>query len=355
MNGAFTITAMIDAVRWVRNPENRNEVHVLDQRLLPLREEFVVCFDHLEMASAIRNMVVRGAPAIGIAAAFGVALGSQAFRSGEGIPYEAYMEGVTRILGETRPTAVNLFWALARMKPLWSSGSGSAPAGTELLFREAQHIKEEDIRLNRAMGEHGQILLADNCTVLTHCNAGALATGGFGTALGVIRAAIGAGKTVRVYADETRPYLQGSRLTAYELMEDGIPTTLITDGMGASLMAKKKIDAVIVGADRVTRNGDVANKIGTYGLAVLSRAHGIPFYVAAPFSTIDFTLSSGDEIPIEERSPQEITHIGPGIRIAPEGVSVYNPAFDVTPSELITAIITEKGVFKPSELRSMAS
>ncbi|MHB1605696.1 MAG: S-methyl-5-thioribose-1-phosphate isomerase [Leptospirales bacterium] len=345
---------MIDAVRWVRNPENRNEVHLLDQRLLPLREEFIVCSDHLEMASSIRNMVVRGAPAIGIAAAFGVALGAQSFRPDAGISYETYMEGVSRILGETRPTAVNLFWALDRMKKLWSAGSGPALPSADLLFHEAQHIKDEDIRLNRSMGEHGQRLLANTCTVLTHCNAGALATGGYGTALGVIRAGIGAGKTIRVYADETRPYLQGSRLTAYELMEDGIPTTLITDGMGASLMAKKKIDAVIVGADRVTRNGDVANKIGTYGLAVLSRFHGIPFYVAAPFSTIDFTLSSGDQIPIEERSPEEVTHIGPGIRIAPEGVLVYNPAFDVTPAELITAIITEKGVFKPSELRSMA-
>lgn len=346
---------MIDAVRWVRTPENRHEVHVLDQRLLPLRTEFVVCSDHLEMASSIRNMVVRGAPAIGIAAAFGVALGSQSFRADAGIPYSDYMEGVSRILGETRPTAVNLFWALNRMKALWFPESDSVlPAGTELLFQEAQHIKEEDVRLNMAMGDHGQRLLPETCTVLTHCNAGALATGGFGTALGVIRAAVGAGKVIRVFADETRPYLQGARLTAYELMEDGIPTTLITDGMGASLMAKKKIDAVIVGADRVTSNGDVANKIGTYGLAVLSRAHGIPFYVAAPFSTIDFSLSSGDRIPIEERSPDEVTHIGPDIRIAPEGVSVYNPAFDVTPAEYITAIITEKGVFKPSEIRSMA-
>ncbi len=345
---------MVDAVRWVRTPENRHEVHVLDQRLLPLRTEFVVCSDHLEMASSIRDMVVRGAPAIGIAAAFGVALGSQSFRPDAGISYPVYMEGVSRILGETRPTAVNLFWALNRMKPLWVSSPAGSPAPTDLLFHEAQHIKDEDVRLNQAMGAHGQLLLPDTCTVLTHCNAGALATGGFGTALGVIRAAIGAGKVIRVFADETRPYLQGARLTAYELLEDGIPTTLITDGMGASLMAKKKIDAVIVGADRVTANGDVANKIGTYGLAVLARAHGIPFYVAAPFSTIDFSLSSGEQIPIEERSPNEITHIGPGVRIAPEGVSVYNPAFDVTPAAFITAIMTEKGVFKPSEIRSMA-
>ena len=346
---------MIDAVRWVQNPEKLHEVHVLDQRLLPMRTEFMVCRNADDMAIAIRDMVVRGAPAIGISAAFGVALGSQSFDSASGIAYRNHMEEVSRVLGSTRPTAVNLFWAIERMRALWKDQAGTdSSAMTESLFREAQIIKNEDIRMNRKMGDHGQALLPERATVLTHCNAGALATGGFGTALGVIRAAVNAGKSIRVYADETRPYLQGARLTAYELVEDGIPTTLITDGMGASLMAKKKIDAVIVGADRVTANGDVANKIGTYALAVLARAHGIPFYVAAPFSTIDFSMASGSSIPIEERSSREITHIGPDVRIAPEGVSVYNPAFDVTPGELITAIITEKGVFRPEELRQMS-
>lgn len=346
---------MIDAVRWVQNPEKLHEVHVLDQRLLPMRTEFMVCRNADDMAIAIRDMVVRGAPAIGISAAFGVALGSQSFDSASGIAYRNHMEEVSRLLGSTRPTAVNLFWAIERMRALWKDQAGTdSSAMTESLFREAQIIKDEDIRMNRKMGDHGQALLPESATVLTHCNAGALATGGFGTALGVIRAAVNAGKSIRVYADETRPYLQGARLTAYELVEDGIPTTLITDGMGASLMAKKKIDAVIVGADRVTANGDVANKIGTYALAVLARAHGIPFYVAAPFSTIDFSMASGSSIPIEERSSREITHIGPDVRIAPEGVSVYNPAFDVTPGELITAIITEKGVFRPEELRQMS-
>ncbi len=346
---------MIDAVRWVRTPENQHEVHVLDQRLLPLRTEFMVCRNADDMAVAIRDMVVRGAPAIGISAAFGVALGSQSFDSASGISYRKHMEEVSRLLGSTRPTAVNLFWAIERMRFLWKDQAGTDSSSmTESLFREAQIIKDEDIRMNRKMGEHGQALLPQSATVLTHCNAGALATGGFGTALGVIRAAVNAGKSIRVFADETRPYLQGARLTAYELVEDGIPTTLITDGMGASLMAKKKIDAVIVGADRVTANGDVANKIGTYALAVLARAHGIPFYVAAPFSTIDFSMASGSSIPIEERSSREITHIGPDVRIAPEGVSVYNPAFDVTPGEFITAIITEKGVFRPEELRQMS-
>lgn len=348
---------MVDAVKWVRLPDDTHEVHLLDQRALPLRTEYVVCRDHDDMARGIKEMVVRGAPAIGISAAFGVALGAQAFvRQSLLDDFLSYMEDVSSILAGTRPTAVNLFWAIQRMRPFWERGNReNASTIMEGLFKEAQRVKDEDIRINRSMGGHGQKLLSDGSTILTHCNAGALATGGYGTALGVIRAAVEAGKTIRVFADETRPYLQGARLTAYELVQDGIPTTLITDGMAASLMAMKKIDAVIVGADRVTANGDVANKIGTYGLAVLARAHGIPFYVAAPFSTIDFEMSSGTQIPIEQRSPDEVTHIGAGFRIAPEGVSVYNPAFDVTPAELVTAIITEKGVFKPSDLRSKAS
>jgi methylthioribose-1-phosphate isomerase len=260
------------------------------------------------------------------------------------------MEKIARTISETRPTAVNLFWAVDRMRPLWQRVSSLPPhERTQALFKEAQSIKEDDIARNRKIGSFGQALLPQSATVLTHCNAGALATGGYGTALGVIRGAIEAGKSIRVIADETRPYLQGARLTAYELASDGIPTTLITDSMAAMVMSQGKVNAVIVGADRIAANGDTANKIGTYGLAVLAKEHGIPFYVAAPFSTIDPQTPTGKTIPIEERSPREVTHSG-NTRIAPEGISVYNPAFDVTPASYITAIITEKGVFSPEDL-----
>lgn len=337
------------------SPKNGSpSLHLIDQRRLPLETVTVTSTDHQGVANSIREMVVRGAPAIGIAAAYGLAIGSHEFNR-ETIhgDYPDWMEKVSRTLGKTRPTAVNLFWAIDRMRSVWSDlhAKGITPSEiTRVLCDEARSIHEEDIAQNRAMGKFGESLFPESGSVLTHCNAGALATGGYGTALGVIRAAVEAGKKIHVFADETRPYLQGARLTAYELMADHIPTTLITDGMSASLMAKGRISAVIVGADRITRNGDVANKIGTYALSVLAHYHKIPFYVAAPFSTIDFAMATGSLIPIEERSSDEVTTIGPGVRVAPIGVDVYNPAFDVTPAELITRIITERGVFKPHDL-----
>jgi len=329
-------------------------LHLIDQRRLPLETVTVTSTDHQGVANSIREMVVRGAPAIGIAAAYGIAIGSYEFTREkiDGL-YPDWMEKVSRTLGKTRPTAVNLFWAIDRMRSVWSDlhAKGLTPVEvTRVLYDEAIAIHEEDIAQNRAMGKLGEPLFPESGSILTHCNAGALATGGYGTALGVIRAAVEAGKKIHVFADETRPYLQGARLTAYELMADNIPTTLITDGMSASLMAKGKISAVIVGADRITRNGDVANKIGTYALSVLAHYHKIPFYVAAPFSTIDFVMETGNLIPIEERSSEEVTTIGHGTRVAPIGVNVYNPAFDVTPAELVTRIITERGVFKPQDL-----
>ncbi|MCL4485180.1 MAG: S-methyl-5-thioribose-1-phosphate isomerase [Nitrospirae bacterium] len=342
---------MVEAIWTVRKENGNMEVHLIDQRHLPSREIVVECRSHGEMADAIREMVVRGAPAIGISAAFGIALGAQEF-AGVRDPGEFMkkMETVERTLAATRPTAVNLFWALSRMRPLWETIASRAPEErTTTLFREAQAIKDDDIARNRKIGAFGQALLPQSAHVLTHCNAGALATGGYGTALGVIRGAVEAGKSVKVFADETRPYLQGARLTAYELAADNIPVTLITDSMAAMVMAQGKVNAVIVGADRIAANGDTANKIGTYGLAVLAREHGIPFYVAAPFSTIDPETPTGRTIPIEERSSREVTHSGE-IRMAPEGISVFNPAFDVTPAKYITAIITEKGVFSPEEL-----
>ena len=280
---------MVEAIWTVRKENGNTEVHLIDQRLLPSREIVVECRSHGEMADAIREMVVRGAPAIGISAAFGVALGAQEL-AGVRDPEEftKRMETVERTLAATRPTAVNLFWALSRMRPLWETIAPRTPEErTTTLFREAQAIKDDDIARNRKIGSFGQALLPQSANVLTHCNAGALATGGYGTALGVIRGAVEAGKSVKVFADETRPYLQGARLTAYELAADKIPVTLITDSMAAMVMAQGKVNAVIVGADRIAANGDTANKIGTYGLAVLAREHGIPFYVAAPFSTID--------------------------------------------------------------------
>ena len=337
------------------SPKNGHPaLHLIDQRRLPLETVTVTSTDHHDVANSIREMVVRGAPAIGIAAAYGVAIGSYEFTRGKiDGSYSDWMEKVSRTLGKTRPTAVNLFWAIDRMRSVWSNlhQKGLTPLDiTKVLYDEARSIHEEDIAQNRAMGKFGQGLFPESGSILTHCNAGALATGGYGTALGVIRAAVEAGKKIHVFADETRPYLQGARLTAYELMADNIPTTLITDGMSASLMAKGRISAVIVGADRITRNGDVANKIGTYALSVLAHYHKIPFYVAAPFSTIDFVMETGNLIPIEERSADEVTTIGQGTRVAPVGVDVYNPAFDVTPAELITRIITERGVFKPQDL-----
>jgi methylthioribose-1-phosphate isomerase len=321
-------------------------LEMLDQRVLPDSQVYVRYEDARSVAAGIRDMVVRGAPAIGCAAAYGVALEAQSAARGSRSEFASAMKSAFTVLQESRPTAVNLFWALARMRARLDACGDAAPPETASALLEAAHqISAEDVQLNRAMGEHGAALLASSARVLTHCNAGALATAGHGTALGVIRSAIEAGKHIEVYADETRPFLQGARLTAWELQQDGIPVTLIADSAAAFMMSRSRIDAVIVGADRVAANGDVANKIGTYPLAVMARRHGLPFYVACPLSTIDVTIATGADIPIEERSGDEVTGYR-GHRWAPEGVAVSNPVFDVTPADLVTALITEKGVVR---------
>jgi len=326
-------------------------VRILDQSRLPDTVEFVECRDYETVGIAIKELWVRGAPAIGITAAMGVALGAQAIKA---TAFDAFRKAVGVIadhLAATRPTAVNLFWAIDRMKRrLDALRDEPIPAIKLKLIAEAQAVLDEDIAMNRAMGRHGAAVIGDGQTILTHCNAGALATGGYGTALGVVRAAWEEGKKIRVVADETRPVLQGARLTAWELMQDGIPVTLITDNMAGALMQQGRIHVCVVGADRITANGDVANKIGTYSVAVLAHAHGIPFYVAAPSSTIDLSMASGGLIPIEQRDPREVTHVRGKEPIAPDGCEVLNPAFDVTPARLITGIITEKGIFKPGDL-----
>lgn len=317
---------------------------LLDQRLLPVEEVWLEYTDYREVAEAIRSMVVRGAPAIGVTAAFGAALGAREISSGDFDGFFAEFEQVCALLGATRPTAVNLFWALQRMKDCARANRSLPLAELKArLLAEALEMAAEDERINRAMGGHGAALIPDGGRVLTHCNAGALATAGYGTALGVIRAAVEAGKKVTVLADETRPWLQGARLTAWELQRDNIPVTLICDNMAGYLMSQGEIDCVIVGADRIAANGDTANKIGTYTVAVLAREHGLPFYVAAPISTIDLSLATGKLIPIEERDRREVTHSGER-QLAPDGVAVRNPAFDVTPARLISAIITERGI-----------
>jgi len=321
-----------------------DKVFMIDQRLLPEKEIYREYSSYLEVAEAIKEMVVRGAPAIGVAAAMGIALGAREIESDDVDSFSKQFSEVCSVIGSTRPTAVNLFWAIERMKRLFeASRTETVEAIKGILKQEAISICHEDIAINRKIGKNGGVLLKDGSTVLTHCNAGALATAGYGTALGVIRGAIDDGKNIKVLADETRPFLQGARLTAWELMKDGIDVTVITDNMAGHLMKKGEVDAVVVGADRIAANGDVANKIGTYMVAVLAARHGIPFYVAAPLSTIDLAMSTGDDIPIEERTPTEVTHIK-GSRITPEGVKIKNPAFDVTPAELVTAIITEAGV-----------
>jgi methylthioribose-1-phosphate isomerase len=324
---------------------------LLDQRVLPGKEAVLRYSDASGVAEAIRTMVVRGAPAIGVTAAFGLVLAVASARGGKR-PWRTGFDAAAKELGETRPTAVNLFWAIERMRRAASALPDDAEAAMRLLEKEAVAIYEEDLSANRAMGAHGARLLPDGASVLTHCNAGALATAGYGTALGVIRAAVDSGKRIHVYVDETRPFLQGARLTAWELMKDRIPCTLITDNMAAKLLGDGKIQAAIVGADRIARNGDVANKIGTYGVAVLCRAHKVPFYVAAPCSTIDTGVRTGKGIPIEERDANEVTHLM-GKRIAPEGVHVFNPSFDVTPARYVTAIVTEKGVLHPPLSRAI--
>jgi len=327
---------------------------LLDQRKLPLEETYIECRTEDETAEAIQTMVVRGAPAIGIAASYGIALAAARHAgSGAGAQREA-LERSARMLGATRPTAVNLFWAIKKMMAHVDE-SGSAPdalAGELLRLAEAMH--EEDAAVCRKIGDLGAELLPEESSVLTHCNAGALATAGYGTAGGVIRSGFRDGRVREVYVDETRPFLQGARLTAWELSRDGVPVVLITDNMAAHCMRLGKIDAVVVGADRVAANGDVANKIGTYGLAVLAREHNIPFYVAAPTSTIDMEAKSGADIPIEERPEEEVRTFG-GALVAPEDVRVYNPAFDVTPARFVDALVTEKGMVRLSEGESLGS
>jgi len=331
-------------------------VRMIDQRKLPTIEEYPTFKNYEEVADAIKVMVVRGAPAIGVAAAMGVALGVRDSSAKNIAELREHFKQITDTLASTRPTAVNLFWAIERMKRVFrevATDGADKRSVAQRLIQEALAIQNEDIESNRRMGQFGQELLPNSGTVLTHCNAGALATAGYGTALGVIRAAVENGKRLRVLADETRPFLQGARLTAWELWKDDIDVRVISDNMAGSLMRQGLIDVVIVGADRIAANGDVANKIGTYSVAVLARQHEIPFYVAAPFSTLDLNISDGSHIPIEQRDPTEVTHMG-GVRIVPDGVSVFNPAFDVTPQEFVTAIITDRGVALPPYNESLA-
>jgi methylthioribose-1-phosphate isomerase len=319
-------------------------VRFIDQTKLPTEETYVTCGNYEEVANAIRSMIVRGAPAIGVATAMGVALGTLQSTAKTLPELERELDTICNVLAGTRPTAVNLFWAIRRMRDKFNQLRSLPVAQIKSEFvAEAQNMLVEDIAANEAMGKHGAVLLPTSGGVLTHCNAGALATAGYGTALGVIRAAVESGKQIEVFVDETRPFLQGSRLTAWELMKDGISTTLIADNMAGAMMRLGKIGAVIVGADRIAANGDVANKIGTYTVAVLAREHGIPFYVAAPISTVDLNTADGSEIPIEQRASTEVTHLA-GKQIAPDAVRVENPAFDVTPNKYVTAIITERGI-----------
>lgn len=331
-------------------------VEMLDQRLLPTEEKWLLLKTYDDVAKGIKDMVVRGAPAIGVSAAYGMALAATAFVGTTVADLEEELDFAGDVLGKTRPTAVNLFWAIDRMKATFQSAKADGRQVIEIkaiLEAEAKAIHDEDIEAQRLIAQFGGELIADNSTVLTHCNAGALATGGvWGTALGVIRGAVGQGKHISVIADETRPYLQGARLTAWELMEDDIPVTLITDNMSGHVMKKGRVQAVVVGSDRIAANGDVANKIGTYMVAVLAKRHNIPFYVAAPLSTVDLNCPTGDDIPIEERDRSEITHVKDH-QLAPDGVGITNYAFDVTPNDLVTAIITEKGVARAPYTESL--
>jgi methylthioribose-1-phosphate isomerase len=330
---------MIKTLEWTRDG-----VRFIDQTRLPTEEVYVTCRTYHAVAVAIRDMIVRGAPAIGVAAAMGVALGMMQSSAKDLPALRREFEEIAKTITETRPTAVNLFWAVQRMREkLNSVAAQPTDRIKDVLVHEAQQMYLEDIAANQAMGRHGATLMPSSGGVLTHCNAGALATCGYGTALGVIRAAIESGKKIQVFVDETRPFLQGTRLTAWELIKDGIQTTVIADNMAGAMMRQGKIKAVVVGADRIAANGDVANKIGTYTVAVLAKEHAIPFYVAAPWSTVDMNTPSGDQIPIEQRSPREVTHHG-GKQMAPDGVLVENPAFDVTPSQYVTAIVTERGI-----------
>lgn len=331
-----------ETIRW----EN-DAVILIDQRRLPEEETHLVCTDYREVVDAIRTLAIRGAPAIGVAAAMAAALGALAIREKTYEGFIKHFQGICQVIAGARPTAVNLSWAVRRMEQLVADNSHLDVAGLQAkLVAAAQAMLAEDILVNRQMGAHGQTVIRDGDNVLTHCNAGGLATGGYGTAIGVIRAAWEAGKKIHVWVDETRPILQGARLTAWELMKLGIPHTLIPDNAAASLMAQGRVNVIVVGADRIAGNGDVANKIGTYGVAVWARQHQVPFYVAAPLSTFDFSLTDGSQIPIEERDPAEVTHVF-GCRIAPETCRALNLAFDVTPHDLIAGIITEKGICSP--------
>jgi methylthioribose-1-phosphate isomerase len=335
---------MLPTIEWTGGA-----VVMIDQRKLPAAEVYVTCKTAQEVAKAIKTMVIRGAPAIGVAAAMGLALGMRRSTASGTKQFTTEFQRLCDLMAATRPTAVNLFWAIERMKKTFAEaaqGGSSVDEIKQRLEQEAKRIHDEDVDSCRAMGRHGASLVPDSAQILTHCNAGALATAGYGTALGVIRAAAEQGKRVAVLADETRPFLQGARLTAWELVKDGIDTTVITDNMAGSMMRLGNIDLVVVGADRIAANGDVANKIGTYGVAVLASAHEIPFYVAAPLSTIDLDTPDGSGIPIEERNDREVTHVGSS-RLTPEGARIRNPAFDVTPARYVTAIITERGIARP--------
>src|SRR5436309_489190 len=341
---------MVKTIEWTDEG-----VRMIDQRKLPTVEEYPIFKTYRDIAAAIRSMVIRGAPAIGVAAAMGVALGVRDSKARNTAELRAEFDEITETLAATRPTAVNLFWAIERMKRLFkelASDGADKRLVADRLLQEALAIQAEDIEGNKRIGRFGQELLPNSGTILTHCNAGALATAGYGTALGVIRAAIENGKRLHVLADETRPFLQGARLTAWELWKDGIDVRVISDNMAGSFMRQGLIDAVIVGADRIAANGDVANKIGTYSLAVLAKQHEIPFYVAAPFSTLDLRIPDGSSIPIEQRDPAEVTHIG-GVRVVPDGVPVFSPAFDVTPNSFVTAIITDRGVAVPPYIENL--
>jgi methylthioribose-1-phosphate isomerase len=330
---------MIQTLEWTDKG-----VRFLDQTKLPTEESYVTATSYQQVADAIRTMVVRGAPAIGVAAGMGIALGVKNSKAETVGDLKKDFDQICSAIGETRPTAVNLFWAIRRMQEKFETlRVRPMPQIKQALIEEAQRMHAEDIAANRAMGRHGATLMPASGGVLTHCNAGALATAGYGTALGVIRAAVEQGKKIHVYADETRPFLQGSRLTAWELMKDGIPTTVISDNMAGAMMSYGKIGAIVVGADRIAANGDVANKIGTYTVAVLAKEHGIPFYVAAPISTVDLATPDGSGIPIENRNVKEVSHIA-GKQMVPDGVEIENPAFDVTPAKYVTAIITERGI-----------
>ena len=340
---------MIQTLEWTKSG-----VVFIDQTKLPTEEVYVTCTTHQQVADVIRDMVVRGAPAIGVAAAMGIALGVKNSKAENFADLKKDFDQIFETIRQTRPTAVNLFWAIRRMTEKFESLRNRPVAEIQqALIEESQRMHAEDIAANQAMGRHGATLMPSSGGVLTHCNAGALATAGYGTALGVIRAAVEQGKKIHVYADETRPFLQGSRLTAWELMKDGIPTTVISDNMAGVMMQQGKIGAIVVGADRIAANGDVANKIGTYTVAVLAKEHGIPFYVAAPISTVDLATPDGSKIPIEQRNAREVTHIA-GKQMVPNGVGIENPAFDVTPAKYVTAIITERGIARAPYTQSLS-